>query len=208
MTELTLLYFPFAGRAGAIRDAFRIGKIPFEDKHVGRDDFRRMKTEGELPYGSLPALDIGGDKPHRIAQSNAILRYAGRLSGLYPSDPLEALRVDELLDFAEDMNHALAPSMREQDMDKKLAMRKVLTDETIPMWVRCIESRLDANDDPLHLVGKALSIADLKLLHGFDSLVSGVLDGVPKTVLDGYAKLGAWRTAVQAERDARLAPGA
>jgi hypothetical protein len=29
-----------AGRAGAIRDAFRIGGIAFEDKHVGRDEFR------------------------------------------------------------------------------------------------------------------------------------------------------------------------
>lgn len=205
MTQLSLLYFPVAGRAGAIRDAFRIGGIPFEDKHVGRDEFRRLKTEGELPYGSLPALDVGGETPRRIAQSNAILRYAGRLAGLYPADALEALRVDELLDFGEDMNNALGPSMQEPDMEKKLAMRKGLVDEKIPHWCRCLEKRLASNEDPLHMVGAKLTVADLKLLHMLDSLVSGHLDGIPKTVLDPYEKLQEWRAAVRAERDALLA---
>ena len=205
MTQLTLLYFPFPGRAGAIRDALRIGGIAFDDKNIGRDEFRRMKTEGELPFGSLPALDFGGDTPRRIAQSNAILRYAGRLAGLYPDDALTALRVDELVDFGEDISHALSPSMQEPDMEKKLAMRKVILEEKIPHWCRCLEARLDTNDDPAHFVGKTLTIADLKLLHALDSLVSGVLDGVPKTALDPYAKIQAWRTAVRAERDAKVA---
>jgi prostaglandin-H2 D-isomerase / glutathione transferase len=205
MTQLTLSYFPFAGRAGAIRDAFRLGGIAFEDKHIGRDEFRRLKTEGELPYGSLPVLDIGGETPRRIAQSNAILRYAGRLSGLYPENALEALRVDELLEFGEDISHALSPSMHEPDMEKKLAMRKAIVEEKIPNWARCLEARLEANGSAAHFVGETLTIADLKLLYGLDSLVSGVLDGVPKTALDPYGKLQAWRAAVRAERDAKLA---
>lgn len=205
MTQLTLLYFPIPGRAGAIRDALRIGGVAFEDKHVGRDDFRRMKTENELPFGSLPAVDIGGSSPARIAQSNAILRYAGKLAGLYPSDPLEALRVDELLDFVEDINQALSPSMREPDVEKKLAMRKAIVDESIPSWARALEARLAANSDPTHFVGDKLTIADLKVLYGLDQLVSGHLDGVPKTVLDAYPKLQAWRASVRAERDAKVA---
>lgn len=204
MSTLTLHYFPIAGRAGAIRDALRIGKIAFDDQHVGRDEFRRMKTEGELPFGSLPVLDIGGDAPCRIAQSNAILRYAGRLAGLYPDDALAALRVDELLEFGEDVNHALAPSMHEPDVEKKLAMRKVIVDVKIPQWGHCLESRLAANSDPSHFVGTTLTVADLKLLYTLDSLVSGILDGIPTTVLDTFVKLGAWRAAVRGERDARV----
>lgn len=204
MTQLTLLYFPATGRAGAIRDAFRIGRVPFEDKHVGRDEFRRLKAERELPFGSLPVLDIGGEKPKRIAQSNAILRYAGRLAGLYPTDPLEALCVDELVDFGEDINQALGPSMMEPDKDKKLAMRQAIVAEKIPHWCRCLEARLEANGDPHHLVGRALTIADLKLMHVFDGFVSGHLDGIPTTVLADYPKLEAWRAAVHKERDARV----
>ena len=70
-----------------------------------------------------------------------------------------------------------------------------------------VEARLAANDDPRHFVGSTLTIADLKLLHGLDSLVSGVLDGIPKDALDGYAALGAWRTAVRAERSQKLGAG-
>ena len=205
MTQLTLHYFPIAGRAGAIRDALRIGRIPFEDKHVGREEFRRLKAERELPFGSLPVLDVGGETPCRVAQSNAILRYVGKLAGLYPSDPLEALRVDELVDFGEDINHALGPSMQEPDVEKKLAMRKVIVEEKIPHWCRCVEARLEANGDPAHLVGRSLTIADLKLVHVFDGFASGHLDGVPKDVLEPHAKLEAWRAAVRAERDARVA---
>lgn len=205
MTQPKLHYFPIAGRAGAIRDAFRIGRIPFEDHHVGRDEFRRLKTSGELPYGSLPALDLACEPPIRIAQSNAILRYVGKLAGLYPTDPVQALRVDELIDFAEDVNHALSPSMQESDMEKKLAMRKVIAEEKIPHWCRCVEARLATNGDGKHLVGDSLTIADLKLLHLFDSLVSGHLDGIPKTVLEPYAALETWRAAVRAERDAKIA---
>ena len=159
----------------------------------------------ELPFGSLPVLDVGGAAPTRIAQSNAILRYAGKLTGLYPNDPMDALRVDELIEFAEDINHALSPSMREPDMEKKLAMRKVLVDESIPLWCKYLETKLAANTDPTHFVGSSLTVADLKLLHGLDQLVSGNLDGVPKTVLDPYEKLQAWRAAVRKERDAKVA---
>lgn len=203
--KLTLTYFPMPGRAGAIRDALRIGRIPFEDRHVGREELLRMKKGGELPYGSLPVLDIGGEKPLRVAQSNAILRYVGRLAGLYPADPLLALRVDELVDYAEDMANALSPSMAERDMEKKLAMRKAILEEQIPHWADRITARLAQNDDPHHLVGTSLTVADLKLLHGFDSLVAGFLDGIPKTALDPYEKLNAWRDAVRAERERALA---
>lgn len=207
MPQLTLLYFSMPGRAGAIRDALRIGGIAFEDVHVDREGLLRLKSEGQLPYGSLPVLDVGGDVPRRFAQSNAILRYAGKLSGLYPEDVLEALRVDELVDFAEDMSHALAPSMAERDMEKKLAMRAVIAEQKIPAWCRALDARLAANDDPHHFVGTSLTIADLKVLHGLDALTSGFLDGIPTNVLDGYPRLLAWRAAVRAERDARIAAG-
>src|SRR5215813_12708354 len=104
---LRLRYFPFPGRGGAIRDALRIGGIAFEDVHVPPDRFRELKAAGELPFGSLPVLDV--EMPGRTvsaAQSNAILRFVGRRGGLYPiDDPLRALKVDEAMDLAEDLYH-------------------------------------------------------------------------------------------------------
>jgi hypothetical protein len=48
---LRLRYFPFPGRAAAIRDAFRIAGVAFEDVHVPPDRFQPQKAAGELPFG-------------------------------------------------------------------------------------------------------------------------------------------------------------
>src|SRR5262245_54167499 len=134
MTELRLRYFPFPGRAGAIRDTLRIGRIPFEDVQVPAERFTEQKARGELPFGSLPILDVVTDGARvTSAQSNAILRYAGRLAGLYPvDDPLRALKVDEAMDVAEDLYHLIGPSIGEQDVARRMAMRKVLAEDTLP----------------------------------------------------------------------------
>jgi hypothetical protein len=124
--EASLRYFPFPGRAGAIRDALRIGGIAFEDATSARS-VRALKASGELPFGSLPVLDVetaGGRVS--AAQSNAILRFVGRRAGLYPTDDdVRALKVDEALDLGEDLYHLLTPSMVEENAERRMAMRKV-----------------------------------------------------------------------------------
>ncbi|CAN0494639.1 unnamed protein product [Scytosiphon promiscuus] len=39
----------------------------------------------------------------KYTQSTALLRYAGKLGGTYPEDPLEALKVDEIVMMVEDV---------------------------------------------------------------------------------------------------------
>lgn len=46
------------------------------------------------PMGQLPILEVDGKK---VCQSGALLRYAGKLAGLYPEDAWKALKVDEFL---------------------------------------------------------------------------------------------------------------
>jgi glutathione S-transferase len=207
---LRLRYFPFPGRAAAIRDALRIGRVAFEDIHVQPDRFQEQKVAGELPFGSLPVLDV---ETHEgtvsAAQSNAILRFAGRRAGLYPiDDPVRALKVDEALDLGEDLYHVIAPSIDEQDVERRLAMRKILAEETLPRWVGFLERLLDANGRTGFVVGAALTVADLKLYWVVDKLTNGTLDGIPKSLLDGFPAVTAWRKNVAAVRDARLASSA
>jgi glutathione S-transferase len=204
---LRLRYFPFPGRGGAIRDALCIGGVKFEDVHVAPAQFRERRAAGEFPFGGLPVLDIETAAGKvTAAQSNAILRYAGRLSGLYPVDePIRALKVDEVLDLGEDINQLLGPSIHEPDTERKLAMRKVLAEETLPFWAACIERLLVANGNTGFMVGDSLSVADLKLYWIIDFLSNGSLDGIPPNLLDGYAAINAWRKNVTAVRAARLA---
>jgi glutathione S-transferase len=46
-----------------------------------------------MPFGQVPVLEVDG---HFLAESYAILRYAGGLAGLVPSEPLAAAKVDEV----------------------------------------------------------------------------------------------------------------
>lgn len=206
--SLRLHYFPFPGRAGAIRDALQIGHIAFEDVHVPPEKFRERKAAGEFPFGALPFLDIEtATTKLRVAQSNAILRFTGRLAGLYPADDtLLALKVDEALDVGEDINALLGPSLHEQDNEKKMAMRKILAEEDLPSWMDCIERLLITNGSTGFFVGNSLTVADLKLYWVCDFLSNGSLDGIPTTLLDDFPNVLAWFKNIASVREERLAP--
>jgi glutathione S-transferase len=204
---LRLRYFPFPGRAAAIRDTLRIGEVVFEDVHVPPDRFTEQKAAGEFPFGSLPVLDVvtpGGTVS--AAQSNAILRFAGRWAGLYPvDDPVRALKVDEALDLGEDLYHVIGPSIAEQDAERRMAMRRVLAEETLPRWAGFLERLLAANGRAGFVVGDSLTVADLKLYWVADKLTNGTLDGIPSILLDRFEAVTAWRKNIAAIREARLA---
>ena len=205
--SLRLRYFPFTGRAAPIRDAFNIGKIAFEDDFIQPEQFRERRAAGEFPFGGLPVLDVTTTTDNICAaQSNAILRFAGRLSGLYPlDDPIQALKVDEALDVGEDINQLLGPSLHEQDEQKKMAMRRELAGTTLPEWAAYFEQLLVSNGSTGFIVGKDLTVADLKLYWIIDWLTSGILDGIPTSLFDSHTNISAWRKNITAVRELRLA---
>jgi len=209
ITNLRLRYFPFTGRAEPIRDTLRIGHIDFVDEHLSYEQFQECRSAGELPFGGLPVLVVETiDGEMCVAQSNAILRFAGRLAGLYPVDnALHALKVDEALDVGEDINCLIGPSLHEQDAERKMAMRKELAEETLPFWLACFERLLVANGSTGFIRGNSLTVADLKLYWIIDWLTSGMLDGIPTSLLDGYDNVMSWRKNISAVREALLPAG-
>ena len=206
ITALRLRYFPFTGRAAPIRDALNIGKVAFEDDFIPPEQFRERRAAGEFPFGGLPVLDVETTTGKICsAQSNAILRFAGRLSGLYPvNDPIQALKVDEAMDAGEDINQLLGPSLHEQDERKKMAMRRELADKTLPEWAAYFERLLVNNGSTGFIVGKDLTVADLKLYWIIDWLTSGILDGIPTNLFDSHTNIVSWRKNITAVRESRL----
>ena len=186
--EIKLYYFNFPfWRAEVSRMALHIGGIPFEDVRPTGEEFRAMKSAGELPYGQLPVLEVDG---FRFGQTVAIARYCGKLSGLYPvDDDLQAARVDELLDTASQITGLLSETMREKDLEKRLAMRVELGESTLPEWMDLLQKRLVLNQGSLVFVGVKMTVADLAIWRLLGWLTSGILDGIPKTLLNGYPAL-------------------
>lgn len=205
--SLRLRYFSFPGRGEAIRDALRIGRIEFIDEHLEFEQFGHCREDGEFPFGGVPVMVVETDNGAQcVSQSNAILHFAGHLSGLYPSqDPLLALRVDELLGVSEDIACLIEPSLDEEDIDRKMSMRRKLAEEILPYWMGCLNQLLVANGSTGYLVGDDLTVADLKLFWLIDWLTMGILDGIPTSLIDGYEQLPAWRRNIAAVRETRLA---
>jgi hypothetical protein len=108
-------------RAEPIRLAFAIGGVDFDDVRISREEFHAQKAQGAYPFGQLPVMEVDGKL---VSQSQALLRYAGKLAGLYPSDPVQALLVDEMIGAVEDVIQATVPNFREQDEEKRVSERE------------------------------------------------------------------------------------
>jgi len=174
MSKPKLTYFPFGGRAETIRLALFIGGIDFEDERIPPPEFGARKAAGAFPLGAIPVLEVNGTV---YCQSMAILRYAGKLTGLYPTDPLEALAVDQILDTTAEIGALISPSIREQDADKKLALRKELVEnaDKLPKFLAGLNKLTGTGN---YVAGDKLTIADLALVSSWNFLASGRLDGV------------------------------
>lgn len=187
--NLRLIYprFPF-WRAEVSRLALFIGGIEFENYHLSREEFKAFKTDGTFPFGQMPVLIVDGEI---IAQTGAIARFCGKLSGLYPEDkPLMAAKIDQLIDAATDITNQVSPTMRIKDEDAKMAARKVLAEETLPKWLGYLETLLNANDGDF-FVGDSMTIADLAIARVIGWLKGGILDGIPSSVVGAFPALSA-----------------
>lgn len=85
------------------------GNLELEDVRVTGAEFSKMKEEGKLTFGQLPALVV--DDNTTLAQSAAIMRYVGKRAGLYPTNNDElAAFIDALVDQENDMFAGLSAS--------------------------------------------------------------------------------------------------
>jgi len=184
--DIVLVYpsFPF-WRAEVSRLALYLGDVEFENRHPSRDEFRAAKSDGSLPFGQMPIMIVDGET---IAQTGAIARFCGKLSGLYPADALAAAKVDQLIDAATDITTKVSPTMRIQDEAAKMAARRALAEDTLPTWFGYLEALLPEGDDAF-FVGDNMSIADLAIWRLMGWFTGGFLDGIPATVVEAFPRL-------------------
>ena len=173
MPDLKLIYFDFnGGRGHAARLALALGNVPFEDERVPLADWPAMKSS--MPLQALPVLVVDGEM---VTQSNAINRYVGQLSGLYPDDRMDALRCDEVMDGVEEIVTRIVATFGLRDEALRTA-REALVGGPIPLFLGWLQSLLLARGGR-YFVADTLTVADLKVYVWVQSLVAGILDHVP-----------------------------
>ena len=199
--EITLYYFkiPF-WRAEVTRLALFIGDIPFTDYRLEGKEIDDLKATGSLPnnqiapFKQLPVLDVDGKI---IAQTGAIARFCGKLSGLYPkNNDLEAAQIDQIIEAAQDINYLVTLSGRDKEKKRLALARKILATKHLPKWFQFLENLLKKNNESYFFVGNKISIADLAIWRLLGWLSSGLLDGVPTNILEPYKKLNKLREEV------------
>jgi glutathione S-transferase len=181
--KLVLTYFDFdGGRGEPARLALTIGGVAFEDKRIPGPEWPKLRDQ--MPFRAMPVLEVDGKA---IAHSNTILRYAGKLAGLYPKDDWQATLCDEAMDAAEDIGTRIGATMQLGPDEKKKA-REELAAGLIPRYLEQLQARLKAAGGE-YFADKRLTVADLKVFIWVRWLKSGALDHIPRDLVDRIAPL-------------------
>lgn len=201
---IKLTYFGIAGRGEPVRLCFALGEIAFEDNRITFADWGTLKPT--TPYGQLPVLTIDGGS--MISQSEAMMRYAGRLApAIYPAE--SAMAIDEIIGLVGDFGRSWAPNLyigmnpaqygypadfkgTDEHAAKTKEMREQwIADGNLAKFVGFFEQKIDANGGSF-LVGASPTIADCMLVPELRKFKAGHIDHVPTTCLDGFPKINAY----------------
>jgi len=181
MSQYKLTYFDFnGGRGEPIRIAFHAAGVAFEDHRIPFEEF--LRTRGEMRFTCTPVLEIDGVT---VTQSNSILRYVGKMAGLYPEDEVQALYCDEAMDAVEDLLHQIVQTFGLEG-DELKAAREKLTDGWISVYVKGLAEILQRGSGE-YFADNRLTVADLKVYVQIRSLRAGTLDHVPTDLVDKLA---------------------
>jgi glutathione S-transferase len=181
MPQLKLSYFDMhGGRAEPARLAMAIGNIAFEDHRFAFPEFAEVRKA--TPFGQVPVLHVDGVQ---VTQCDAINRYVGKLAGLYPADPLQALYCDEVMYVVEEASVILGPTFRMAGEEQKAA-RLALVNGSIPVYLGWLQSQLNAHGGE-YFADNRLTVADLKVFVDVRGLNSGRLDHIPTDLVEKVA---------------------
>ena len=174
-------YFDIDGGRGEVtRIALHAAGIEFEDNRISFQQFGEAR--GSMRFNAVPVLEIDGEE---ISQSDAMSRYAGRLAGLYPDDPLQALYCDEVTGAFEDLTHFTVRTFGLEGDALKEA-RKQLVDGKMTVFLKGVQELLHRGGGE-YFADKRLTVADLRSFVQVRSLSAGLLDHVPADIVQTVA---------------------
>tara|TARA_X000000950_G_C13854500_1_gene635996 strand:+ start:1098 stop:1685 length:588 start_codon:yes stop_codon:yes gene_type:complete len=177
-----------------------MSEIPFNNYIIEgreRDHFKKtgiLPNKKIAPFKQLPVLDVDGKI---FAQTGAIARFCGKLSGLYPKDDdFAAARIDQIIEVAQDINYLFTLSSRDKEKELFTLARNILATKHLPKYFNFLEELIKENKDSFFFVGNSISIADLAIWRLLGWFKSGIIDGVPTSILEPYENLNKMRDEV------------
>ena len=131
-----------------------------------------MKAEGKLaPLGQLPVLEVDGEEP--FCQSIPMSVYLAKLAGLYPTDPLAQLKVDEVIGITDEVWNKI------DGKNPDPATRIAYGNEIAPKYLQLLEKRLAAAGGKF-FHGENPGVADCWVYQWSNFFTSGFFDHIPQ----------------------------
>ncbi|TYZ58388.1 hypothetical protein PybrP1_009648, partial [[Pythium] brassicae (nom. inval.)] len=158
----------------------------FVDDRISFAEFGALKPT--LPFGQVPTIEVDGVT---YSQSAAMARYAAKLAGLYPEDPVAALRNDMISESMYDLANIIVDiKYLTKDEAVKAEKTKTFVEESVPKTFRVLEGMVQGK----FFGGDSIAHADVQL---FDVVKNG-LTVFPEITFEAFPKLQAVVENVQA----------
>ena len=134
--DIKLTYFPARGRAEISRLILTFAGVDFNDIRLTGEEFGQVKPI--LPYGSVPVLEYKGEV---ICESMAIAMFLAEEFGLAGKNNLEGAQACEVALALNGLGEDFVKLLFAKE-DEKEAIRKKLCEETLPLKLGQLETRL------------------------------------------------------------------
>ncbi len=192
--QCKLYYFNIPALGEPIRQLLVIGGYDWQDIKVSGKpntfDAYWPDIKPTTRWGQMPMLEFPDGK--KVCQTKAIVRYLAKTTfvggkALYPSDPEEALWIDELVDAMEDIRGALVSSFSIQDQAEKEAARKAVfgPEGKGTKILTVVESMVQGP----FIFNEQMTLADLWVFWFVGFTAGGFFDGLDASVVEPYKKL-------------------
>merc|ERR1740129_1577390 len=107
--------------------------------------------------------------------------YVGRLTGMVPTDPWLAAKVDEAINGCTDVTSTIGGTFRLPDEEKAPARAALIEPGgRLHMHLSGLEALLEQNGRCGRVAGESITVADLAVWRLVGWLSGGVLGGIPK----------------------------
>lgn len=162
--------------------------VDFQDGRFGFPEWPEIKQS--TPLGAVPVLEIDGVS---YCQSVALARYAAKLAGFYPEDPLEALAVDEAMDCMNEVV-ALFPWVAATEEEKK-TKREAFQQTIMTKYAEYAEKKIQLAGGTSF--ASTPNVADVMLMTQVDPVTSGIYDYIDTKFYDAYPGITATCKAIK-----------
>jgi len=156
------------------------GKDGWIDERLQFPEFKERKPT--LPLGYLPVLSIDEEI---FTQTEPMVRWAAKISGLYPTDLKEAMRVDEVCAVAHEV---LYKCPFDADEEVKKAKRLEYAEGRMLQNMSYIDSKLAGSSNGFLLPG-GISMADLQVYMVVHMIRTGNFDHIEPEYVDRFPNI-------------------